>query len=123
MNNQQLDFSISDKEKRLRKLDRLNNAFRSLQLLVLSIVVVVNVLSLLRLNQIFESNKINDKIAAEHLTVAAKANRARLDVGLCISSVSPIVRTPKYVKSCYDQIEKQYNITVERFGDGIIVVE
>ncbi len=41
------------------------------------------------------------------------------NIGLCIFSVSPTRRTPAYVKSCYDSVEKQSGIKVDRFGDGV----
>lgn len=63
-----------------------------------------------------ETNNQNSK---DQLTLAANTNKARADIGLCIFSVSPTRRTPEYVKSCYDLIEKQSGIKVQRFGDGI----
>lgn len=63
--------------------------------------------------------EVSAQASQEQIAMASKANRARLDVGLCIFSVSPTRRTPEYVKSCYDQIEKEQGIKVERFGDGI----
>jgi uncharacterized membrane protein YwzB len=37
---------------------------------------------------------------------------------LCIISVSPTVRTPEYVKSCYLLAEKQVGKTIDHYGDG-----
>ncbi len=56
--------------------------------------------------------------ASRELRVAATANRARLDINLCIVSVPPQTRTPEYVHKCYDDAEKQNNIKVQRFGYG-----
>lgn len=57
--------------------------------------------------------------ASNELSVAATANRARADIGLCIFSVSPTRRTPEYVKSCYDRVEAMFKVKVTRYGDGI----
>lgn len=129
MEDYQHEFKVSDKEKKLRKQDRLENVFRTFQLMVLAFVVVAVLFSNARLNQIAADNQKNieehrsvvetNAMAAEmQLKEAAGKNRARADVGLCIFSVSPTIRTPDYVKSCYDQIEKESGIKVQRFGDG-----
>jgi hypothetical protein len=52
------------------------------------------------------------------LTGAAIANKARLDINLCIVSVPPQTRTPEYVHNCYVSVEKLDNIKVTRYGFG-----
>lgn len=50
---------------------------------------------------------------------ASLNSKARAEVGLCIFSVNPTRRTPEYVMSCYDEVEKKLGVKVERYGDGI----
>lgn len=120
----------SENELHLRKLDRRDKAMRTFEVIILAAVVAITMFALLSIRGVAEENSKN---IAEHRTqieVAqastskelierANINRAKLDIGLCIFSVSPIRRTPDYVKSCYDEIEKESGIKVERFGDGV----
>lgn len=114
------DFVVpSNKEKILRKLDDRDKIMRTFEVFVLVALVVITLFSLLRLSQVASTNETNIVKHAKQVDDVASANRVRLDVGLCIFSVSPTRRTPEYVKSCYDFIEKQSGIKVQRFGDGI----
>lgn len=118
-------------EEKFNKLDQRDKLFRGFEVLVLAILVGLTLFSLIRLNQVADNNKKNidehrmqieeNNTAAEvQLKLAASINRAKLDTGLCIFSVSPTKRTPEYVKSCYDLIEKQTGIKdLQRFGDGV----
>ncbi len=112
-----------NREELLRKLDSRDRLMRGFEVIVLGLMVAITLFSLLRLNQISTDNKKNiddhRSQVEETITNNSKTNRAKLDVGLCIFSVSPTRRTPEYVKSCYDQIEKETGIKVQRFGDGI----
>lgn len=45
-------------------------------------------------------------------------NQAYDRVQVCVISVNPNLRTPEYVKSCYDLVEKQLGVKIERYGDG-----
>lgn len=47
-----------------------------------------------------------------------KSNNTYLQTVVCISSETPIKRTPEYVKSCYDKAENSNSITINRFGGG-----
>lgn len=114
------ELNISDNEKKLRVLDHRDRLVRGFEVIVLSIVVVLTLFSLSRIANIAIQNQKNAQIQYQQIEDNASKNRARLDVGLCIISVSPTVRTPAYVKSCYDEVEKQYGIKVQRFGDGEI---
>lgn len=127
MNN---DFGkISATEEKLRKLDNRDKLMRTFEVFVLFILVIITLVSLYQLNQVASSNAKNiqeHRRQIENGTAQAvkevvndnALNRARLDVSLCIFSVSPIRRTPEYTKSCYDQIEQQYHAKIQRFGDG-----
>lgn len=55
----------------------------------------------------------------KQIEAAARASRARAEVGLCIFSVTPTVRTPAYVKNCYDRVEAIFGVEVTRYGDGV----
>lgn len=92
---------------------------RTFEVIVLSAVVIITLFSLARVNQITDDNKENIMIHGREVADNSLRNRARSDIGLCIFSVSPTRRTPEYVKSCYDRIEKQSGIKVQRFGDGV----
>lgn len=125
----ELPNDVSANELQLRKLDDRDKFFRVIQLLVLAAVVAITMFALLNIRQLANENRQNivqhreqietaNVAASEQLRVAALGNRARGDINLCIISVSPTVRTPDYVKSCYDLVEKKHDIKVERFGDG-----
>lgn len=45
-------------------------------------------------------------------------NQAYQRINSCIISVNPVLRTPEYVKSCYDRVEGELSLTVERYGDA-----
>ncbi len=121
--------STSEREKLLRKIDRRDKAVKALEFLVLVIVVGLTTISNVRLSEIGFNNEKNiaehrqqteDNITSvkNQLDKVNTASKARADIGLCLFSVPYTSRTPEYVKSCYDQIEKQYGIKVQRFGDG-----
>lgn len=106
------------REKLLRTLDRRDKAFRVFEVVVLGLVVVVTMFSLFRLNQIAASNQASIMAHTTQVDDVAGANKARLDVGLCIVSVPPQTRTPEYVHACYDNAEKTDGIKIQRFGYG-----
>lgn len=110
---------FANSQERFRELDHRDKLFRGFEVLVLIVLVTITLFSLFQLSKVADSNQKNIIKHAMQVDDVGGANRARLDVGLCIISVSPTVRTPAYVKSCYDKIEKQYGIKVERFGDGV----
>lgn len=116
------EYGASNTEKKLRRLDRSDGLMRIFEVVVLGTVVILAMFSLLRVNQNIEEHRYQvetaNKTAEEQNKNYSFASRAMLDVGLCIVSVPPTTRTPEYVKGCYDQIEKQYNIKLQRFGDG-----
>lgn len=47
-----------------------------------------------------------------------KTNQLYTRVVACLASVTPIERTPDYVKKCYDRAEESVGIQAERYGDG-----
>lgn len=112
---------ISANEQQLRKLDNRDKTFRKFQTFVLFIVVGINMFALLSIRQLAETNRVNIEDHRWQVENKANINKAKLDVGLCIISVSPTVRTPEYVKSCYDKIENSAELDekLDRFGDGI----
>lgn len=120
MNKPPEDFIvISDKEKLFRTLEHRDNAFRAFEIFVLFMLVGLNVFSLIRLNYVAESNQMNIVEHTKQIENAVDETRARQETGLCIFSVSPTKRTPIYVQGCYDQMEKKYDVKINRFGDGI----
>lgn len=121
---------VSDREKLLRKIDRRDKAVKLFEFVILTAVVGLTLFALLRINLIVANNERNTeeqrisqqrntKAALAEVDKRAKANQARNDIELCIVSVSPTIRTPEYVSGCYDQIEKQLDLKVQRFGDGV----
>lgn len=36
----------------------------------------------------------------------------------CLASTTPTKRTPEYTRYCYDTVEKELNLSPERYGDG-----
>jgi len=130
MNDIDTEYHVPKSELQLRKLDRRDKVMRGIQLFTLGFVVVVTFLSLQQVTQLATDNKENiiehrqqvdhtvGKLGTETAGLSV-ANRARNDAMLCIISRAPTVRTAEYVKSCYDLIEEQYEIEVQRFGDGI----
>ena len=121
---------ISNNELQLRKLDKRDKTFKTFIIIILLAVVVIASYSLFAIHHTADINEQNiiehretveesDRAAEEQLRIAALANKARGDIILCIISVSPTERTPVYVKSCYDRVEKAHQIKVERFGDGV----
>lgn len=124
------EIDVSANELQLRKLDKRDKAFRVIQVIVLSIVVAITMFELLSVRTLTQENRTNiDEHRSQienassdinhQLIVTSNINRAKLDIGLCIFSVSPTKRTPEYVKFCYDTIEQSSGIKVERFGDGL----
>lgn len=118
------------RESQLDKLDRRDKIFKAFIIIILLAVACSGLYNSVVIRSTADINERNivehrqtvedaDKAAQEQLEIAAQKNRARLDVINCIISVSPTVRTPEYVKSCYDRVEKTHQIKVERFGDGI----
>lgn len=61
---------------------------------------------------------IDNKRATLANREVGKINQYYNRVTVCLASVSPVQRTPDYVKSCYATAEKQTGITAERYGDG-----
>lgn len=45
-------------------------------------------------------------------------NQAYQRINSCIISVNPVVRTPEYVKSCYERVQGELNLTVKHYGDA-----
>jgi hypothetical protein len=64
------------------------------------------------------AGNIANKHATEKNRAVGLQNNTYLRTMTCIASVSPTLRTPAYVKSCYDQAEQQTGVEVTRFGDG-----
>lgn len=60
----------------------------------------------------------NVNTSQKQIAEASLNGKARGEVGLCIFSVSPTVRTPAYVKGCYDEVEARLKVKVTRYGDG-----
>lgn len=121
---------LSQNEVKLQKLDRRDKAIRVFEIIILFFLVVITLFALISIRGLAEENRknINDhRVQVEQGNIAANAeiisraniNRAKLDIGLCIISVSPTLRTPEYVKGCYDKIEKSSELKIDRFGDGV----
>lgn len=98
--------------------------------IVLAVLGAISLLTLTSLNRTANDNQKNiaehrDQVenanseASKQLSERAGINQAKLDIGLCIISVSPTVRTPEYVKGCYDRVEKSSGLKLDRFGDGV----
>jgi hypothetical protein len=112
----------SDKELLLRKIDRRDKFGRAFSIVVLGMLVVLNIFTVLdnrsNLSQHRTQTEANISSVKNQLTGAAIANKARLDINLCIVSVPPQTRTPEYVHNCYVSVEKLDNIKVTRYGFG-----
>lgn len=120
---------ISPNELKLRKLDNRDKAMRVFEILVLATVVAITMFGLYSVRQLAKENRANitdhreqiesgNSDASKQIAERATINQAKLDIGLCIISVSPTVRTPEYVKNCYETVEKSSGLKLERFGDG-----
>lgn len=110
---------VSNGELKLRQLDRRDLIVRAYQFVILFAVIGLNLFMLAQITQLANSNSSNIKKHSTQIQDAVGESQARQEIGLCIFSVSPIRRTPEYVKSCYDQIEEKYHVKIQRFGDGI----
>lgn len=117
-------------EEKLRSLESKDRLMRMFEVLILLIIIIFNIISLAQINKLATDNKNNINAhryqlekatlaSQEQLKTAAIVNRARLDVINCIISINSNVRTPEYIKNCYDRAESQHNIKIERFGDGL----
>lgn len=115
-----LPNDVSANELQLRKLDDRDKLFRAFQLLILAAVVAINIFGLLSIRELAETNRANIEEHRWQVENKANINKAKLDTQLCIISVSPTVRTPEYVKGCYDKVEASAEVEekLERFGDG-----
>ncbi len=74
---------VSDREKLLRKLDHRDKVMRAFETFILIVVVGITVFSLVRLNQIAESNQKATKVL------------------LCTTSIPSDVKTQAEVDKCY----------------------
>ena len=109
---------VSKNELQLRKLANRDKMMRTFEVFILSLVVILTFFSLNRINQLATSNQKNIIEHAKQVETVTTANRARLDINLCIVSVPPQTRTPEYVHKCYDDAEKLYEVKVVRYGYG-----
>lgn len=120
---------LSPGEETIKSLERKDRIMRIFEVIVLFTLMVFTLYTLIRINGLANTNIANiiehreqvesgNTSSQEQIRQVALTNRARLDVIDCIISVSPTVRTPEYVKSCYDLVEKNLGVKIERFGDG-----
>jgi hypothetical protein len=115
--------TLTDREILLRKIDRRDKFGRSFGLSVLAVLVVLNIYGIIDNHANILEHRVQvetaDSRSKEQLKKASTANKARLDINLCIVSVPPQTRTPEYVHNCYTGIEKMDNVKVVRYGFGI----
>lgn len=103
---------LTDREQLLSKIDRRDKIGRAFGLVILSLLVLLNVFAVFQI-----SNRA--RTASSQLHAVSNANKARLDINLCIVSVPPQTRTPDYVRHCYDTVDKLDNVKVTRYGYGL----